>query len=142
MRSSGNPSHQHSNSQKIPTSTVSSDSRTCYYCRFEGHIAKFCPRLKDTIMKRRQSKFFQKAPVANLSVQVKQTKTVKEVKAKQQTKYVPVQPTVNTQKGPLRYQTDASSNEDFKQNATLVDVVVTDASGRPRSIKAWVPIKN
>jgi hypothetical protein len=176
---SSNPSHHNSQITKIQTSQVRTDTRTCNYCRCEGHIAKFCSRLRANISKRKELKNRQKSTTCpkqpaqpsrsqvaqpqvqslNVPVKVQRSKTDaskvqnSETNVLKTNKLKPNKLKTNELKSnelevkevnPVSppHQNDTSILPDFQKDSKFIDVIITDESGRPKSIKAWVPIKN
>ena len=114
------------NSLKDKSNRVFVERRSCFFCGCRGHLVRDCLALSRQKLRkaeqRTKRKVFQ-TPVKNVNQFVWKAKSVKtEV---------------------LNHSNNSSINSnEFQKNSKLIDVIIVDDAGRPKSVKAWVSLSN
>lgn len=135
------------------------ERRSCFYCKKQGHLISVCPllsrqRFGRTVPRSSVYRNFSKSSPKHSSMSPKPVKKTDKIMSvtptcnqqtlvkKQPSKPLQVWKVKESKEDSSSHNTPSIKVPEILKNHVLIDVVIMDDSGRPKSIKAWVSHSN
>ena len=143
VATSSKPHSPHSNctttcSSKTCPSQDFVEPRTCFYCHHKGHLVRECQILAKVRLRKKEARVdthvFHKHSVSkHVSRFPSNNRRRVHQSYKHKTEIISKGSTTNA---------PSPVSPEYSKNSKLADIIIIDEFGRPKSIKAWIPISN